>query len=508
MRHKIYKRVKSFSVAIFIVLGLTSTLLHANESIQTEQHAKTSTTSHNIKIGGTKIEYQVIAGDTHLKDEDDKPEASIFSTAYFRTDIKNQAKRPILFIFNGGPGSSSVWLHLGVFGPKIVQIPSDAQPVPAAPYQLKNNPLSLIDIVDMVFIDPVGTGYSKALGDYEGKDFWGVRQDAKVMAKFVRHFITQYQRWNSPKYLAGESYGTTRAALMTRELQEGWGSVDLNGVFLISSIVDFQTGDFHPGNDLPYVTFLPTYAATAWYHNAIPNKENYTDLASFIDQVRDFALNEYASGLMQGSNLSEQKTASIVDTLHKFTGLKKSYIRQTNLRIDEMLFMKELLRDAGKSVGRLDSRYLGVDASNVEARFDADPSGYAIDGAYTAGIQTYLARDLNVQREQRYHILSGKVFSNWDWLYGNSARSQGFLNTSQYLSKAQRENPSFRIFIANGYYDLATPFFATEYSFNQTGFDKNRIVMKYYEAGHMMYIHHPSLVQLTADMREFLQQYH
>lgn len=493
-------------ILVFILITLSVSVAQPKAAVNAEylKVAPVSEVEHQGTFNNTKVKYTSISGDTHLLDENGKPEASIFSTAYFRTNTKDAEKRPIIFVFNGGPGSSSVWLHLGIFGPKVVELPSDAEPVPAAPYNIKNNPLSLIDIADMVFIDPVGTGYSTALGEYEGKDFWGVKQDAQILSKFVRNFITKHQRWNSPKYLAGESYGTTRAALMVKELQEGWGSVDLNGVFLISSIVDFQTGDFNPGNDLPYVTFLPTYAATAWYHNKVPNKSSWKSIENFLDEVRHFALNEYATALMQGQMLSEESTSSIINSLNQYTGLSKSYLSHTNLRIDEMLFMKELLRDRGQSVGRLDSRYIGIDASNVEARFDTDPSGYAIDGAYTAAIQTYMARDLKVLREQRYNILSAEVFSNWDWLYGSSARSQGFLNTSQHLSKAQRENPSFKIFIANGYYDLATPFFATEYSFNRHGFDAQRITMKYYPAGHMMYIHHPSMEQLAKDMRNFL----
>ncbi|WP_395338640.1 S10 family peptidase [Ningiella sp. W23] len=466
-----------------------------------------STTEHSGRFNDTKVEYEVIAGDTHFMDEEGKAKASIFSTAYFRTNVKDSATRPLLFVFNGGPGSSSVWLHLGVFGPKIVQIPSDADPVPAAPYNLNDNPFSLLDIADMVFIDPIGTGYSKALGEYEGKDFWGVKEDAELMSEFVRRFITEHQRWNSPKYLAGESYGTTRAALMVKELQEGWGTIDLNGVFLISSIVDFQTGDFHPGNDLPYITFLPTYAATAWYHDALPNKNEWDSLESFLDEVRNFALREYASTLVLGDLATQAQLDGIRDTLSRYTGLSSTYIEQSKYRINEFFFMKELLRDRGLSVGRLDSRYLGEDASNVEARFEADPSGYAIDGAYTAAIHSYLASDLGVLRHTPYHILSGEVFSNWNWLYGSSARSQGFLNTSQFLAKAQRQNPSFRIFVANGYYDLATPFFATEYSMNHAGIDKSRLEMHYYPAGHMMYIHHPSLENLANDMRAFLSQY-
>lgn len=494
-------------ICLFTAVLLQIFVANAYSQEISADKSESLTSEHSIRLANGKIDYKVVAGNTAFKDDEGKPEASIFSTYYARTNIKEAQNRPILFIFNGGPGSSSVWLHLGVFGPKIVEIPSDAQAVPAAPYTIKDNPLSLLDIADMVFIDPVGTGYSKPIGDYEGKDFWGVSQDAKIMAKFVRHFITINQRWNSPKYLAGESYGTTRAALMVKELQEGWGSIDLNGVFLISSIVDFQAGDFNPGNDLPFITFLPTYAATAWYHEALPNKNKYKDLPSFLDEVRQFALTDYASALILGQNISDETFAETVAKLHEFTGLSETYLKQTNLRIDEMLFMKELLRERGQSVGRLDSRYLGVDASNVEARFDADPSGYAIDGAYTAAIQSYMASELKVVREEKYNILSGKVFSSWDWLYSGSARSQGFLNTGHFLSTAQRQNPSFRIFIANGYYDLATPFFASEYSFSRNGFDQSRIEMKYYEAGHMMYIHHPSLKQLAKDMRNFLLAY-
>ena len=467
--------------------------------------ATSSTTKHRAKINGQTVNYTVTAGDTHLLDNKNQPKASIFSIAYTRTDVKNSPQRPLIFVFNGGPGSSSVWLHMGLFGPKRIALPSDAQRVGAPPYPIVDNPQSLLDVADLVFIDPVGTGYSVPLGEYEGKAFWGVKEDADTLAEFVRVYITQNQRWNSPKYLAGESYGTTRAAAMVKALQEGWGSIDLNGVFLISSILDFQTGDFTPGNDLPFVTFLPTYAATAWYHDAIPNKGQYDSLESFLDQVRQFALTEYATVLMKGALASDEEYQSVVEQLHAFTGLRKQYIQQTDLRINEFHFMKELLRDRGQVVGRLDSRYLGEDGSIVTDRFEADPSAYAIDGAYTVAIQTYLASELDTLRTQKYQVLSGDVFRNWNWLYGGSPRSQGFLATSPNLAKAMRQNKDFRIFIANGYYDLATPFFATEYSMNHHGIDKERLTMTYYPAGHMMYIHTPSMDQLLEDMRAFLQ---
>ena len=498
---------RALSLAGLIALVSVMGNLQAEESKKPVVEAPVvSETTHDARINGEKIEYKVIAGDTHLSNSKGEPIASIFSTAYFREDVKDKQSRPIIFVFNGGPGSSSVWLHMGVFGPKHVVIPSDAERVGAPPYLLQSNSESLLDIADIVFMDPVGTGYSKVLGESEADAFWGVKEDAEILSEFIRVFITRHQRWNSPKYLAGESYGTTRAAAMVRELQEGWGTIDLSGVFLISSILDFQAGDFTPGNDLPFITFLPTYAATAWYHNALPNKAQFTDLPSFIDAVRQFAINEYAQVLLKGQWATDAERTSVIEALHQFTGLRKQYIEQSNMRIDEFLFMKELLRDRGQVVGRLDSRYLGEDASIVSNRFEADPSAYAIDGAYTAAIQTYMARDLGVLREERYNILSGEVFGGWNWLYGSSPRSQGLLNVSPFLAKAMRQNKDFRIFVANGYYDLATPFFATEYSMSRDDMDMDRITMKYYEAGHMMYIHHPSLTALAEDMREFIEQ--
>ncbi len=493
-------------LTLCILLPLMSISVIADDSLKSIPEPQVATTKHKARINGQTINYTVTTSDTHLMDEHNQPKASIFSIAYTRTNVKAPNQRPLIFVFNGGPGSSSVWLHMGLFGPKRVVLPSDAQRVGAPPYPIEDNGQSLLDVADLVFIDPVGTGYSVPLGDYEGKHFWGVKEDADTLAEFVRVYITQHQRWNSPKYLAGESYGTTRAAAMVKSLQEGWGSIDLNGVFLISSILDFQTGDFTAGNDLPYVTFLPTFAATAWYHDAIVNKAQYASLSSFLDQVRQFALTDYATVLLKGALASDDEYQAVVEQLHAFTGLRKQYIQQTDLRINEFHFMKELLRDRGQVVGRLDSRYLGEDASVVTDRFEADPSAYAIDGAYTVAIQSYLASDLNSLRPQKYQVLSGEVFSNWNWLYEGSPRSQGFLATTPNLAKAMRQNKDFRIFVANGYYDLATPFFATEYSMNHHGIDKERLTMTYYPAGHMMYVHEPSMNQLLKDMRTFIEQ--
>ena len=497
-------------IALSLVMLSISYYSHSDDHKETPSkpipEPQIAETQHKGKFFGENVKYKVVTGDTHLKDKDGHPMASIFSTTYIKEGVKNKDERPVIFVFNGGPGSSSVWLHLGVFGPKVVELPSDAGAVGSPPYKLKDNPYSLLDIADMVFMDPVGTGYSTALGKYKGKDFWGVKEDAEVLSEFIRLFITRYERWNSPKYLAGESYGTTRAGAMVKELQEGWGSIDLAGVFLISSIIDFQTGDFTDGNDIPFVTFLPTYAATAWYHKALPEQAKWSSIESFLNEVREFALNDYVTFLFKGSLASEQETSNVLEKLHAYTGLSRTFIKNSNYRINEFHFMKELLRDRAQVVGRLDSRYLGKERNNVEVRFEADPSGYAIDGAYTAAMQTYLARNLDVKRDEKYNILSGEVFVNWNWLYGNSARSQGFINVTPFLATAQNQNKDFRIFVANGYYDLATPFFATEHSMNHHGIDLDRVTMKYYEAGHMMYIHHPSLEQLAKDMREFILQ--
>ena len=471
-----------------------------------EPDPKSSRTEHEVRINGRNLEYLAIAGDTLIKGKDGKARAQIFSTSYFKQDVRDKSQRPISFIFNGGPGSSSVWLHMGVFGPKWVKLPSNGENPGAAPYQLSDNPNSLLDVTDLVFIDPVGTGYSKPVGEADGKAFWGVKQDAEVLAEFIRVFITEHKRWNSPKYIGGESYGTTRAGALVKELQEGWGTIDLNGVILISAILDFQIGDFTPGNDLPYISFLPTYAATAWYHKALPSQTQLLPLPVLMQQVRDFAINTYSVALLKGSLLTQVERLEIAQQLHLFTGLDVEYLQRTRLRIDEFRFMKELLRDRGVAVGRLDSRYLGDEADDAGERYEADPSGYAIDGAYTAMINDYLSKDLVYQRDTKYEVLSGEVFSNWQWTLGGSARSEGQINVAPYIAKGLRQNKDLQIFVGNGYYDLATPFFATELSFNHYDIDKSRVDMQYYEAGHMMYVHHESLKKLANDLRAFYKK--
>ncbi|WP_133405851.1 S10 family peptidase [Parashewanella tropica] len=460
-----------------------------------------STTTHKVEIADETVRYKAIAGGTLLKNDKGEATANIFSTTYLRTNSDSDKPRPVTFVFNGGPGSASIWLHLGIYGPKRVVVPSNAKDDGAAPYQLVDNQYSLLDVTDLVFIDPVGTGVSHAVGKSKDKDFWGVKQDAKSIAQFIRQWLTEHNRWNSPKYLSGESYGTVRAAAVTNELQGGWTDVSLNGVMLISSILDLTHARYQPGNNQPYIGFLPTMAATAYYHGKVSEADKNLGLEGFVEASRHFALNDYALALLQGSRLSDNKRKQTIKKLARFTGLKPSYLDAVNLRVSAHRFQKELLRDQYKTVGRLDSRYIGKDYDSGGERIDADPSGYGIDGAYTAAINHYLTNDLNVKLDRQFQVLSGKVFGGWDWrMSGNRLH---FVNVAPYLSKAQRENSDFKLFVANGYFDMATPFFATENTIADNGFDASRVDMKYYPAGHMMYVEENSLKQLSDDLRSF-----
>ena len=458
---------------------------------------------HTGTFGGERVRYKAIAGETHLKNDKGQATAAIWSVTYLRDGVDDTTNRPVLFIFNGGPGSSSVWLHLGVYGPKRLVLPSDAQDDGAAPYRLEDNPLSLLDMADMVFIDPVGTGYSRVIGEGKAEDFLGVREDARSLAEFIRLWLLEHKRWMSPKYLSGESYGTTRTAALLDALSGGWSDIAINGAMMISSILDFQTARYAPSNDTPYISYLPTMAATAWYHNKV-DKTGYS-LESFLEEVRNFTLGDYASALLMGNRLTDEEFEDIVTRMARYTGLKPQYIRNANLRVSNFRFMKELRRDEGLSVGRLDSRFVGRDYVAVGDRFDNDPSGYGIDAGYTAGIYHYLQTDLGVDIERRYEVLSGRTFQQWKGV-PTSGYTGGYVNVAPHVGTAMRENKDFRVLVANGYYDFATPFFASENTYNANGIDTNRVTFTYYEAGHMMYVHQPSIETLVKDLRTFIEE--
>jgi carboxypeptidase C (cathepsin A) len=495
------------TVSIAFALGLAATAMAQDappkagekEAPKPIREPTVSVTRHSGTFGGQRINYSATAGETYLKAEDGTPKASIYSTAYVKEP--RDPNRPVTFLFNGGPGSGSLWLHMGAFGPKRVAIPSDARDDGGPPYPLADNPDSLLDVTDIVFIDPVGTGFSHALGKTEAKEYWGVTKDARSIAEFIRIWLNRNGRWNSPKYLGGESYGTTRSAAVVNELEGGYNDVSLNGILLISTILDFGAQAEVPGNEMPYVLALPSMAAAAWYHNKVADRP--ADLAAFVAEARAFAAGDYMTALLKGSRLQGEERADIRRRLARFSGLGEAYLDQADLRVTTGRFYKELLRDRGLTVGRLDSRYTGRDFDNAGDEIDNDPSFYGIDAGYTAALNAYVRQDLKFDTDRQYVTIGG--VSEWDWDLG---RGEGtyYKNVAPYIGRALRENSGLRVFVAQGYYDFATPFFGAEYSLTRTGMPQDRIEYHYYDAGHMMYVRDEDRVKLSRDIREFIRR--
>jgi carboxypeptidase C (cathepsin A) len=463
-----------------------------------------SQTHHTLMVDGVPLNYLATAGTIILKDEDpeegEKQKAAIFYIAYSLENSRNSSNRPVTFSFNGGPGSSSVWMHLGLLGPKRVLMDDEGMPLPP-PYQLINNECTLLTHTDLVFIDPVSTGYSRPMPKEKADQFHGVKKDIQSVAEFIRLWVTRNKRWDSPKYLIGESYGTTRAAGLSEYLQSRFGMY-LNGIMLVSSILNFMTADFNPGNDLPYILFLPTYAATAWYHKKL--KPAYQkDLKATLQKVENFAQNDYCLALMQGNRLPEAARKRIAQKLADFTGLSFEYIQQTGLRINIHRFVKELLRKEGLTVGRIDSRYTGFDHDSAGEFHETDPSMTAVTGPYSSTLNDYVRRDLNYEVDKLYEILSN-LYQTWKY---DDFQNQ-YVNTAENLRIAFQANPNLKVIVLNGYYDLATPYFATEYTFDHIEIPariQKNIEMKYYESGHMIYVHLPSLLQMSQDLRTFIE---
>jgi carboxypeptidase C (cathepsin A) len=472
----------------------------AAEAKKPAPEEKSWTTKHTVRIAGRDLAYTATAGTMLLKEEDGTPKVSVFYVAYTK-EGEDPAKRPVTFSFNGGPGSSSVWLHLGLFGPKRVDLGPEgfARPDEA---RFVANEFSLLDVSDFVFIDPVTTGYTRAVPGVEDRQYHGVREDIEAVGEFVRLWTSRAERWASPKFLAGESYGTTRAAGLVDWLQDRHGMY-FDGVLLISAVLNFQTGDFHFGNDLPFVTFLPTYAATAWYHRKLAPELQEAGLEAVVAEARAFAEGDYQVALAKGSRLTAEERAAIAAKLGRLTGLAADEILRRELRIHDGWFYGELRRDERLRVGRLDSRFTVRDAGAGEG-FGSDPSYSAIQGPYTAALNDYLRRELDVEIDYPYEILTGRV---WPWSYKEFQNR--YVDVADNLRQAMRKNPALEVFVANGYYDVATPFFATEYTFGGMDYlgDLNaRVKMAYYEAGHMMYVHRGELAQLRDDLVAFYRQ--
>ena len=466
---------------------------------------ESSVTDHTIRLGGQTIPYKATAGTILLKDDKGETNGSIFYMAYIRSDVKDLSQRPLAFLYNGGPGSSSVWLHMGAFGPRRV-ITSNAEATPPAPYKLVDNEQCLLDRADLVFIDPVGTGFSHAVGKAKDKDFWGIDQDVKSLAQFVNSYVNRNNRWNSPKFLIGESYGTFRSAALADYLQTHDG-MDFNGSVLISTVLDLGTLSFNAGDDMPYIYYLPSYAATAWYHKVL--KDRPADLNAFLNEARHFAATEYADALMKGSKLSETEQADIVKKLSHFTGLSEDYLTKAKLRVNLYQFMAELQRSKELTTGRLDARFSGPSYDLLREFAEYDPQSVAVTGAFTAAFNHYVREELKSGQDKTYTILSTEANRQWDWKREGGRRFgfPGSPNVEEDLIEAMISNTHLEIQVENGLYDLATPFFATEYTMDHLGLPEKlqkNIHLEYYDAGHMMYLRDEDLPKLKANVARFI----
>jgi carboxypeptidase C (cathepsin A) len=457
-------------------------------------------TQHVARVGGTEVRYTATAGTLVLKNATTgKARASMFFVAYTRDGQTDARTRPVTFAYNGGPGSASVWLHMGLVGPKRVQMAEEGfQPAP--PYELVDNEESLIDVSDVVAIDAIDTGYSRAVDAEEGRALHGVRPDIEAFSDFIRLYLTRFNRWSSPKYLLGESYGTVRSAGLAADLQARHG-IELSGVVLISSVLDFMTLNAAPSNDLGFSGFLPTYTATAWFHKRLP-AELQGDLKKAVDEARSFAWGEYMLALAKGSRLGDSERRTVAQKVARLTGLSADFVERANLRVNPARFRKELLRERRLAVGRLDGRFTSMDADAAGEQQEFDPSNTAIQGPYTALFSDYVRRELKWESDLPYYT-SGDVRP---WNYGDYQNR--YLNLVDNLRTAMSRNPYLRVMVANGYYDMATPFAATEYTFDHLGFEptyRERVRLTYYEAGHMMYIRPAMLRQLKRDVAQFIK---
>lgn len=451
-------------------------------------------------FGGQRITYRATIADTILTSDDGKPEAVIVTTSYIKTPA--DPSRPVFFIYNGGPGSGSVWLQMGAFGPKRVAIPSDAKDDGAPPYPLLDNPDSLLDVADLVFIDPPGTGFSYLTQGTDPKKYYGLRQDGRAVAEVIRRWINDNGRWSSPKYLGGESYGTSRTAMVVDELEGStYNDVGLNGLILISTILDFAGREPTPGNELAYIVTLPNMAAAAYYHG----KVEAPSVEAIVEEARRYAIGPFASALLKGQDLPADERAAVRKELARLTGLSEEYLEQANLRVTDQRFYKELLRDRGLTIGRLDARYTGTDFDNAGETPDNDPSFYGIDAGYTAAINQWARETLGYATDRQYQAIGSEPGRQWDWSLGSGFGRNAYLNVAPLIGQAMRQNSQLRLFNAQGYYDFATPFFGAEYSLKRPGIPQERITWKYYGAGHMMYVRDDDRAKLSADIRAFIR---
>ena len=436
-----------------------------------------------------------------IKNRDGETEARMFFMAYTLDDVGVRSRRPLTFSFNGGPGSASVWLHLGAIGPKRVKMNSDGT-MTSPPFALVDNEQTWLNQTDLVFIDPVGTGYSRAVRPDLASKFFGLNGDIESVGEFIRMYLTRYERWTSPLFLAGESYGTTRASALSGYLVDR--GIAFNGIMLISTIMNFETTNFAAGNDLPYELFLPSYAATAWYHKKLSAELQSRSVQDLVAEVERWASTDYTLALEKGDRLTPQERQDIITGLARYTGLDARFIDNANLRVSLNLFRKELLRSERRSIGRLDARFKGFDSNFATDSPDFDASEAAIRPPYTSTFNNYVRTELGYKTDLEYYILGGGITSPWNWGTNNN-----YVDTSVALRTALAKNPYLKIFVAMGYYDMATPYFAAEYTLHHISLDPmllKNFSTGYYEAGHMMYIDEKSLGRMRADIGRFIEE--
>lgn len=470
----------------------------AAEAAKSAPQEKLSVTHHSLAVKGETLNYTATAGYLKLKDEAGKPKADMFFVAYTKDPQGSPAQRPVTFLFNGGPGAASVWLNLGAVGPRRVLTPDPNNPAPP-PYQVVDNEYTWLGFTDLVFIDPVGTGFSRPEPGEDAKQFYGVKADLEWVGSFIRLYTTRFDRWLSPKFLAGESYGTFRAAALAQHLFESYG-MDVNGILLVSLAIDFQMFSFELGNDLPYELFLPTYTAAAWYHKRLPQDLLKEDLHTVLGQAEAWALGDYTASLARGDSLAGAEREKVVDGLMRFTGLSREYIENHDLRIDRSGFMHELLRDQNLLVGLMDSSATGF--LKQYGNMVNEPGFTLTVGPYTAVMNDYLRRELKFETDLKYEFLAGSVFSQWNW----GSALGGYVSVLDNLEKAIKRSKHLKVFAASGYYDLDVPYLGARYCLDHLGLNpalQKNITIKNYESGHQLYTHEASLKLLASDVAAF-----
>ena len=466
--------------------------------------AESSVTQHRLSVGGKSIDYTATAGTLIVRNDEDKPIASMGYVAYVGRGGKGGAARPITFAFNGGPGSSSLWLHMGVLGPKRVVV-SDPNPTPPAPYHTVDNQYGLLDKSDLVMIDPVGTGLSHAVCDHKDDEFWGVDPDIDSISRFIAQYLSDNNRWTSPKYLLGESYGTTRGAAIVDHLRER-RSLNFNGLILVSVATDIEgIAAEIPGNDRPYPVYLPSYAAVAWYHHVLPSQP--ASLEPFLAEVRQYALGPYTQALLKGDALPDAERDAVAQQLHAYTGLPVEYLKDANLRVSENEFAHELLKPRRLTVGRLDGRFTGPTPDPLAKETDYDPQSSAIAHAFAAAFLDYYHGELKFGQGETYLTTNFAIGDKWKWTHKTGQGEQAIINSDVDLAEALMKDAGLKVLVLNGYYDLATPFYGTEYFMSHLGVPPavgSRIKLAYYPAGHMMYVNPESIAKMKRDLDAFI----